>query len=1337
MRNSFGIFMCLTVVLALWLLIGLATSVPGNAQSSWVAVGNVADNTGHVVAPALRLTLEEERHQVRYVQRLEGVRTPYVGVNQATSITPTVVFSFTVPGNRPRGLTWGAGSLWLVDEDKQVHRLDPHGSVQTSFPITFTASGIGWDGNSLWLSDDTNWRLVQLDETGQISATLKEAYYWPNSGLAWNGNDLYVADYNLAEIHKHDRAGTQTSATPTPTPTPTTTQTSTPTPTSTVTPSPFAGTYLGLVANGAGGTVSVLDVDSGSVIETLTVGSPQGPFSDSPGGIAIMPDQSLALVNYARSGSHRVIVLDLKAAADGVPDNEIIATIPLLQTRPGGSNSIAIVPDGSRAYVVGQGNSDDIAVIDISAINDGIDNNEVSWIDGGYTFFNSIAITPDGKRAYITDAGYSDDVHVLDVDPVSPAYHTFIATISGIGGSDRGIAITPDGNRAYVAESSYDKIYVLDTNPASFTYNTIVHVIDSEPVSSNPVKIAISPDGRRAYVVRSFITQDVAILDIESGSPTYHEIIDTTKVGYSPNGIALTSNGQTALVANEYMDSVSMLDLSNNTEVKRIPVGDEPDGIAIYLAPVPDNHVKVLDEDEVPVSDVSVYHNGAFIGQTDERGVVIPPEFGLEDTFVAMQLLQEQGTQRDGHATDEGTAWAYRTYVTNIEIGADSVPHGHTVSQMGQQRLVLRRSSSLTLFNLVISIEWDATDRYMEEVIRAVQHASNYLYDLTDGQMAFGQVAVYDNGKNWADADIQISTKNIVHPHAYVGGITSEDTSHVIRVGRGWDGSSGNQGAWDQPEGYRTLVHEFGHYALYLYDEYFAYTFDDGNLTGERQAYCTGLENRNPVTDATNASAMDHQYTTTELSARDVPGLWSPLCEATAQWQLTERYLGQGESAWETLSRMYADTVSPPRWQFTTPIDQGSVVTGPTVLPADLLPLPAVKVDNSGASGQPRHLTVYHPYGGGYWGAIVALYKPDRVIGQGFTDSNGQLDVYGAEEGDMLRAASFDGGLAGSIPVSTEMTITLILEPVGGLMTWAEGLTTPVVDKPPHMRVIADPSLDPGQIDLFVFLQNFGPDADPDVTVTEPSSGVNHSPTTWNYSPTTDTYEGQVSFSATQQGMWRIRARAAVGNSLVRLQSTYRLQRVVNDQSHDVYSNDGNLSLHLGPGSLPGNDAYFVVMPPGAVPGPLPDGLVLVGDPYDVTASGAVVTMTKPAVLKLHYDGGLVDQSIAPDRLGIYHWDPNTEEWQAVPGSLDEEQKAMVAAVTTLGTYALLASPACYDVNEDGKVDISDIEDVASRWRMRDADEGWDSKFDLDKSKIVDIVDIMLVAAQWGKRCLP
>jgi hypothetical protein len=143
----------------------------------------------------------------------------------------------------------------------------------------------------------------------------------------------------------------------------------------------------------------------------------------------------------------------------------------------------------------------------------------------------------------------------------------------------------------------------------------------------------------------------------------------------------------------------------------------------------------------------------------------------------------------------------------------------------------------------------------------------------------------------------------------------------------------------------------------------------------------------------------------------------------------------------------------------------------------------------------------------------------------------------------------------------------------------------------------------------------------------------------------------------------------------VRLQSTYRLQRATPISPTHLFSNDGNLSLYVESGSLPGNEAYFVVMPPGAVPGPLPEGLALVGDPYDITASGAVVTLTKPAILSLRYDGALVNPALTPEGLGIYRWEPTSGTWQGIGGEIDEAQQAVTAPVIALGTYALLAPP--------------------------------------------------------------
>jgi hypothetical protein len=429
--------------------------------------------------------------------------------------------------------------------------------------------------------------------------------------------------------------------------------------------------------------------------------------------------------------------------------------------------------------------------------------------------------------------------------------------------------------------------------------------------------------------------------------------------------------------------------------------------------------ITVVDEDDEPIAGATVYADGQPIGVTDQDGLLDHGSLEMGIALVALAQQAEQPTSREAH-----DGWAYRTFLSSLTLDAEGDPQPSVVSGPGEQRLVVRQDSPLVLSNLLVSIEWDADVTYTEEISRAVQFASDYLYDITDAQMAFGQVAIYDNAEHWTDSDIRISASNIVRPHAYVGGINSADPAHTIRLGRGWDGNSGNQGPWDQPEGYRTLIHQFGHYALYLYEEYFGYVFNQGgNPIGQVPAYCTGPENRNPATEATNGSIMDYQYTTTELSARGVPGLWSDLCEQTAQWQLND------ESAWETVVRMYTDTVSPPRWQFTTPIERGSVLTGPTSLPSDILALPLVEVHQTGTSPPPRRLTVYGPQGPD-WGASVSLHKQDgQVIEQGLTDSNGQLNINGAVEGDTVQAVSSDRDLEGSVTVGTATNLTLVLKP--------------------------------------------------------------------------------------------------------------------------------------------------------------------------------------------------------------------------------------------------------------------------------------------------------------------
>jgi len=68
------------------------------------------------------------------------------------------------------------------------------------------------------------------------------------------------------------------------------------------------------------------------------------------------------------------------------------------------------------------------------------------------------------------------------------------------------------------------------------------------------------------------------------------------------------------------------------------------------------------------------------------------------------------------------------------------------------------------------------------------------------------------------------------------------------------------------------------------------------------------------------------------------------------------------------------------------------------------------------------------------------------------------------------------------------------------------------------------------------------------------------------------------------------------------------------------------------------------------------------------------------------------------------------------------------------GSVSVVSFPD-YDFNRDCEVGLPDIMQVASRWRMTNADPDWDARYDLDGDGNIDIVDIMMVAVDWGESC--
>jgi DNA-binding beta-propeller fold protein YncE len=72
--------------------------------------------------------------------------------------------------------------------------------------------------------------------------------------------------------------------------------------------------------------------------------------------------------------------------------------------------------------------------------------------------------------AYVVDNG-SNIVSVIDTNPASPSFNMEIDLIPLSGTNPILIAITPDSIRAYVTNQNSNNVSVIDTNPASPTFN--------------------------------------------------------------------------------------------------------------------------------------------------------------------------------------------------------------------------------------------------------------------------------------------------------------------------------------------------------------------------------------------------------------------------------------------------------------------------------------------------------------------------------------------------------------------------------------------------------------------------------------------------------------------------------------------------------------------------------------------------------------------------------------------------------------------------------------------------------------------------------------------------
>ncbi len=379
------------------------------------------------------------------------------------------------------------------------------------------------------------------------------------------------------------------------------------------------------VANINSNTVSVINLPTSTVANTITVGS--GPW-----GVAVSPDQTQVYVSNNHGNNVSVI---------NTASNTVAATIPV-QSSPFG---VAFTPDATEAYVV-NGSSNSVSVIN-TASQTVVATVPVQQSPVGV----AMALTSNGSFAYVTNSA-SNSVSVIAVSSSA-----VVQTIP-VGSGPRWVAVAPNSSLAYVENAGSNTVSVI-----SVATNTVTATI---PVGISPFGAAFTPDSSLAYVVNS-ASNTVSVIDTATSS-----VIATVARFSNPVHVALSSDGSSAYVTNLNANNVSVIATASNTITGTVTVGSAPIDIAIAAAPPTSQQIKQPLSPTKP----NVFNFG-----TNTYQVQYPA--GSNFSNIDMTVTSVELTQAQFQLRVAGTQFANATCVVYSGAGGNCVDDEVTCSQNG------------------------------------------------------------------------------------------------------------------------------------------------------------------------------------------------------------------------------------------------------------------------------------------------------------------------------------------------------------------------------------------------------------------------------------------------------------------------------------------------------------------------------------------------------------------------------------------------------------------------------------------------------------------------------
>ncbi|MEI7900735.1 MAG: InlB B-repeat-containing protein [bacterium] len=662
-------------------------------------------------------------------------------------------------------------------------------------------------------------------------------------------------------------------------------------------------------------------------------------------------------------------------------------------------------------------------------------------------------------------------------------------------------------------------------------------------------------------------------------------------------------------------------------------------------------------------------------------------------------------------------------------------------------------------WNLVVAMEV-TNNTFVSKLQDGFKSASKYLFDVTDGQMKFGKIAIFSNvgqgADTWKNADMVIYSDADYGPNSHVNGIRNGGgwfgTRHMF-FGTDWTGWDGGGQNPDDASYYLTIVHEFGHYALDLYDEYL-----DGD--GSEANWDTYRGNNSDKTP-TNYGFMDSSYSISEMSSlNDYLPSYGPLVwghEITQELMCHDLFIGiNWYPCWQWVEHNYEKTyngipveiVVPPSGSYPNNISTDR--SGPTAIPApytqcdfptvQVLSSQALQIQQASLSAAEQSLPVKIEVTMNVMtvpasGANI-LRKPNgitRIYSLGRTNVGGFLTTWDIAPGDTL-VARYNGSETVQVVGVDDVangSIRIEIRAEGGLLTQK------------GVRAL-DNALSTGDLGVMVSAKvatagvnnalTLNVHASEPLAITPVMAAYPDDGTAVNVHLTlagNNSYTGSVSIGAAVGGTFELHCQSADGEILDSTDQ-FVVSGVKNAESSILYSRDGWVDAHLQPGS--------VLVECGAVlfgcymPTIKPDGFnkMLVG-PVTFGALGSSEGLNgSSGVVNLAYREADV-VGVDETTIKLYTWNQTAGAWDETPSTLSVDLNVVSATVTNLGFLALFADSTA-DVTPPAQISNLSAITGTNGWdiRLSWTDVGDDGTDGQATSYILKYSTSEIIATNWA-----